>query len=193
MGQNKGARHTAQAGTGWVQAGQAWQACRIVLRRMQDHLGACSDVNEKCDVGDGDERSPHDPDERDAPSRRRKPSRPLAHQTPPGACHPGNVVVRRRSVPMVQSVHGSRSPLAAHPRAPPFAAGRVPHSRRLHPGAFLARRHVWLATACIAARGRAGARARRQPPAPALGPSPPVRCSPPTAPPPAAAALPTVL
>ena len=46
----------------------AEQACRIVLRRMQDHLGACGGVDEKCDVGDGDERSPHDPDERGAPS-----------------------------------------------------------------------------------------------------------------------------
>ena len=49
---------------------------------------------------------------------------------PTGACHPGNVVVRRLSVSMVQSVHGSRHPLTAHPRAPPPAAGRVPHSRR---------------------------------------------------------------
>ena len=44
-------------------------------------------VDEECDVGDGDERSPHDPDERGAPSRCPKPSRPLAPQTPQGACH----------------------------------------------------------------------------------------------------------
>ena len=55
---------------------------------------------------------------------------PWPPQTPQGACHPGNVVVRRLSVSMVQSVHGSRHPLTAHPRAPPPAAGRVPHSRR---------------------------------------------------------------
>ena len=35
-----------------------------VLRRMREHLGACREVDEGCDVGDGDERSPHDLDER---------------------------------------------------------------------------------------------------------------------------------
>jgi len=34
---------------------------RAVLRRMQEHLGACGGVNEKGDVGDGDERSPQGP------------------------------------------------------------------------------------------------------------------------------------
>ena len=35
-----------------------------VLRRMREHLGACREVDEGCDVGDVDERSPHDLGER---------------------------------------------------------------------------------------------------------------------------------
>ena len=34
---------------------------RAVFRRMQEHLGACGGVNEKGDVGDGDEQSPQGP------------------------------------------------------------------------------------------------------------------------------------
>ena len=60
-----GAKQGGQAhSAGWHRMGTsravAEQACRIVLRRMQDHLGACGGVDEKCDVGDGDERSPHE-------------------------------------------------------------------------------------------------------------------------------------
>ena len=74
MGQNKGARHTAQAGTGWVQAGQlrnklageCSDACRIIWAHVS------GGVDEECDVGDGDERSPHDPDERGAPIRKKQ-------------------------------------------------------------------------------------------------------------------------
>ena len=61
-----GAKQGGQAhSAGWHRMGTsravAEQACRIVLRRMQDHLGACGGLDEKCDVGDGDERSPQGP------------------------------------------------------------------------------------------------------------------------------------
>ena len=118
----------------------------------------------------------------------------LAPQTPAGACHPGDVVARRRAASMVQSVHSSRYPLAAHSRAPPAAAGRAPHSRRRasHTGAFLARSHVWLGIACVATAGRArpppahpGRRhLRRACPPAARRPSPlhPSLCAPPRSP-----------
>ena len=166
----------------------AEQDCRIALRRMQDHLGACGGVDEKCDVGDGDERSPHDPDERDAPSRCRKPSRPpRPHRGMPS---------RQRRGEASLGLHGPVGAWQSSPahRASPRTLLRrrtrpAQSPARLHPGAFLAR----IATACIAARGRArpptaaGSRARAEPALPPRAthrPSALPLCTPPSPSPP---------
>jgi len=105
---------------------------------------------------------------------------------PPDRGRPGDVVARRRAASVAQATHGGRCPLAAHPRVPPAAVGRAPHSRRRasHTGAFLARRRVVCHCLCSNPRTCAPAASTSRPPAPA--PSLPARRAPTIDPPPAA-------
>ena len=99
------------------------------------------------------------PDPRPAPAPRGRCAADRAdlRHGPPDRGRPGDVVARRREASVAQAMHGGRCPLAAHPRVPPAAVGRAPHSRRRasHTGTFLARRHEWFVVACAATRGRA--------------------------------------
>ena len=137
------------------------------------------------------QRAPRPPTRPRTPRGRCAADRADLRHGPPDRGRPGDVVARRREASVAQAMHGGRCPLAAHPRVPPAAVGRAPHSRRRasHTGAFLARRHVWFVIACVATRGRARPppahpgrrRLRRACPLAARRPSPlcPPLCTPP--------------
>ena len=53
--------HATRAREAQARTTRAWEAQARSAQRMQEHLGACGGVNEKGDVGDGDEQSPQGP------------------------------------------------------------------------------------------------------------------------------------